>query len=106
MFDIAYYIQKDQVAIIQKNMDVGSGSDKIHKMATNKNAKRIYIVTNYGEERVVVAEISIGQLYIDKQSKWPYRVKGDNNSKIIDPPESFEKMFPNTPFTHSLICYV
>jgi hypothetical protein len=42
-------------------MDVGSGSDRIHKMATNKNAEKIYIVTNYGEKRVVVAEISIVQ---------------------------------------------
>lgn len=106
MSDIAYFIKKDQVAVVQKKMDVGSSFDKIHKMITKKNAENIFIVTNYGKGRVVVAEISINQLYTDKHSEWPYRVSGDTNSKIIDPPKQFEKMFPNKPFTNSLIRYV
>ena len=106
MSDIAYYIKKDQVAVVQKKMDVGSSIDKIHKMINKKNAEKIFIVTNYGEGRVVVAEISINQLYTDKHSEWPYRVSGDTNSKIINPPKSFEKMFPNKSFTNSLIRYV
>ena len=106
MSDIAYFIKKDQVAVVQKKMDVGSSIDKIHKMINKKNAEKIFIVTNYGEGRVVVAEISINQLYTDKHSEWPYRVSGDTNSKIINPPKSFEKMFPNKPFTNSLIRYV
>lgn len=106
MSDIAYFIRKDQVVEVQKNMDVGSGSDKIHKMIKNKDAKKIYIVTKYGEGRVIVAEINIQQLYIEQSSKWPYRVKGDNNSKIIDPPKSYDKIFPNKPFTHPVVRYV
>lgn len=98
MSDIAYFIRNDQVNEVQTNMDVGSSGDKIHKMIKNKGAKKIYIVTNYGDGRVIVAEINIKQLYINQSSKWSYRVKGDNNSKIIDPPKSYDEIFPNKPF--------
>ena len=103
MSDIAYFIRKDQVVKVQKNMDVGSGSDKIHKMIKNKDAKKIYIVTNYGEGRVIVAEINIEQLYTDRFSKWSYRVKGDDNSKIIDPPKPYIKIFPDKPFPNPVV---
>lgn len=103
MSDIAYYIRKDQVVEVQKNMDVGSSSDKIHTMIKNKYAKKIYIVTNYGKGRVIVAEINIEELYTDQFSKWKYRVKGDHNSKIIDPPKPYTKIFPDKPFPDQVV---
>ena len=103
MSDIAYFIRNDQVNEVQTNMDVGSSGDKIHKMIQNKDAKKLYIVTNYGYGRVIVAEINIKQLYIDQSSKWSYRVKGDNNSKRIDPPKSYDKIFPNKPFPRPVV---
>ncbi len=112
MSDIAYFIKKDQVQNVIKNMDVGSSWDKIHKMIKNRSAKKVYIVTNFknGEGRVVVAEINIKdvdkQLYIDEPNKWRYRVKGDQKSKPIVPPIPFHKRFPKIPFHYANICYV
>ncbi len=87
-------------------MDVGCGTDRIHKMIKNHDASKVYVVTNYGKSRVVVAEINIQELYVDKHHKWAYRVKGDKKSRKIDPPISFVEMFPNKPWKYSGNRYV
>ncbi|MDP2767483.1 MAG: hypothetical protein Q8O41_08555 [Candidatus Methanoperedens sp.] len=106
MTNIAYYIRENQLEDVLKNMDIGSGSNKIHKMIENADASKVYVITNYGKGRVVVAEINIKESYEDKHHKWAYRVKGDEKSKKIDPPIPFVELFPDKPFTYPVIRYV
>jgi hypothetical protein len=47
MKNIAYFIRKDQVEVVLKNMDVGSSIDKIHKMIKNADASKVYIIHDF-----------------------------------------------------------
>lgn len=93
MPDVAIFIDESQVKEVKDKGDVGSGQERFHKMIKN-NCEKVFVVTNYGNGKIVVAEISdFEKIYPDNSyppKRWKYRVKG-TAKKIKQKP--FNEMF-------------